>query len=230
MYIFFFFFRRSPAQNTKPIVTLNGSKDVVWAKEVPCKQVFFSIFTSWGSFSSKTSKMLPLVLKSQPNRKSRITFERLYIDKKGRIWNWVRSFRINTQNIRAAPSGEDFAMTSLPVNNKTSINTKRCMIKAKYQHKSIGHQIVHLSVEACINHLKRPWWNFCLDVVSGELWTSFFTKGCMTSSSSSTINTKRYVTDVKSQCNTYRKSYFPFRTLLVTITCTVLQRLWWRIC
>ena len=80
--MYFFFSRRSTAQTTQPILTHDGSNDAVWAKEVPSKQVFFEIFTSCGSFPSKTSKISPPVRKSQPKRKCSITFYWLKIDHK----------------------------------------------------------------------------------------------------------------------------------------------------
>ena len=77
------FINQPTAQTTQPILTHNGSNDAVWAKEVPSKQVFFDIFTSSGSFPSKTSKISPPVRKSQPKRKKcSITFYWLKIDQK----------------------------------------------------------------------------------------------------------------------------------------------------
>jgi len=65
----FFSFRKSTAQTTHPIQTHNTSKDASWRKDVPFKQVFFSISASWGPFTPKTPKIVPLVRESQPKRK-----------------------------------------------------------------------------------------------------------------------------------------------------------------
>jgi len=57
-FIFFYFFLifldTSTAYTREPILTHNSSKDADLLKEVPFKQVFFDIFTFWGSFSLKT--------------------------------------------------------------------------------------------------------------------------------------------------------------------------------
>jgi len=70
MYVWVFFsFRKYTAQTTGPIRTHNTSKDAFRPKEVPFKQTFFSISSSWGSFTPKTPKFVPLVRDSQPKRK-----------------------------------------------------------------------------------------------------------------------------------------------------------------
>jgi len=49
----FIFFDTQKAYTHEPILTHNSSKDAEGLKEVPFQQVFFDIFTFWGSFSPK---------------------------------------------------------------------------------------------------------------------------------------------------------------------------------
>ena len=94
------------------------------------------IFTSWGSFSPETTKIFPPVQKFEPNRRSQIIFKRLEIDKKCQQNTNTKlgSFFQNLESIFTCSAPRwDFAMTSFPVYNKSSIYTKWCKIDAKLQ-------------------------------------------------------------------------------------------------
>jgi len=61
------------AYTHKPILKHNSSNDADWLEEVLFKQVFFDIFTFWGSFSPKTPNSSLPIGKSHAKRNCRIT-------------------------------------------------------------------------------------------------------------------------------------------------------------
>jgi len=77
-----FFLRTCTGQTDWDNFTHNGLKDAVCRKEVPSQHALFSYLTFWGSICPKTPKLSPLVGKSQPNTKSRITSRPFRKDKK----------------------------------------------------------------------------------------------------------------------------------------------------
>ena len=134
-YFFVFSFLATHTAHThEPIPMRDNSKDAVWRKKVPSKQVFFKILTLWGLFSPKAPQIWPAVGKSQPKWKGRITLKRLKIGKKCQ-WsmniNLGHPFRIRQRKLRTAPPSGEITMTSFPVCKKTSFTRKRCMIGVK---------------------------------------------------------------------------------------------------